>query len=218
MDDSKLLVMDQREGHFYRRNYPHWHVRGGVYFVTFRTYGSVPKEVIERVRNREFDLPSELPDKTKHHEPYVSTYYLNLISQLDDLDGGPHWLRQPEIVKVVKEALHYRDGREFRLYAYTIMSNHVHVLFKQLTNQYEQPIPRIMQSLKWYTAREANKILDRKGHFWKAEYYDHLVRNRTSFLNIARYIAENPVKAYLAKKWVDWPHTWVHPTLRKSLG
>jgi putative transposase len=206
--------MDQREEHFYRRNYPHLHIRGGVYFITFRTHGSVPKAIIERVRNREFDLPSELPDQTKHHEPFVSTYYLNLISQLDRIDGGPHWLKNQTIANLVKDALHYRDGKVLRLYAYTIMSNHVHILFKQLTNEHERPIPKIMQSLKWYTAREANKVLNRTGYFWKAEYYDHLVRNRRSFLNIARYIAQNPVKATLVGAWTAWPHTWIHPAIR----
>lgn len=35
---------------FYRRNLPHTHPSGATFFVTFRLAGSLPAEVIERLR------------------------------------------------------------------------------------------------------------------------------------------------------------------------
>ncbi len=35
---------------FYRRNLPHLHPSGAAFFVTFRLAGSLPAEVIERLR------------------------------------------------------------------------------------------------------------------------------------------------------------------------
>ena len=59
-----------------------------------------------------------------------------------------------------------------------------------------------MQSLKGFTAREANRILNRTGRkFWQAESYDHWVRDDTELERIAAYIENNPVKAGL----VDCP-------------
>jgi REP element-mobilizing transposase RayT len=68
-----------------------------------------------------------------------------------------------------------------------------------------------MQSLKGYTAREANKLLGRHGHFWDAESYDHEVRDANEFANIKRYILNNPVKAGLVKNWRDWKWNWAAP-------
>ncbi len=52
-----------------------------------------------------------------------------------------------------------------------------------------------MQSLKRFTAKESNRILDRTGRpFWQDESYDRLVRNDLEFTRIMHYIEMNPVK------------------------
>jgi REP element-mobilizing transposase RayT len=66
-----------------------------------------------------------------------------------------------------------------------------------------------MQSLKGYTAREANKVLGRRGQFWDPESYDHEVRNGGEFRRIREYILNNPVKAGLVQDWRDWRWSWV---------
>jgi REP element-mobilizing transposase RayT len=38
-------------------------------------------------------------------------------------------------------------------------------------------VSKIMKSIKGISAREANKILKRKGSFWQSESYDHIVRD-----------------------------------------
>ena len=48
------------------------------------------------------------------------------------------------------------------------MPNHVHALFKVEAT----PLSKIMDQLKQYTAREANKRLGRTGHFWAEDYWD----------------------------------------------
>ena len=61
-----------------------------------------------------------------------------------------------------------------------------------------------MFSIKRYTARQANIILNREGNFWQHESYDHIVRNETELSNIIRYILMNPVKAGLVSDWREW--------------
>jgi len=72
------------------------------------------------------------------------------------------------------------------------MANHVHVLLLRITPS------RLLQSLKGFTAREANRVLGRTGEpFWQAESYDHWVRDENEYGRIAAYIENNPVKAGL---------------------
>lgn len=107
-------------------------------------------------------------------------YFEKWEEYLDKAEFGPRWLSQPEIADIMKEALHYRDGKVFDLHTFCIMSNHVHVVFgplrksdwqsdpqgksgwqPDLQSDYQSDIldlPKIMQSLKRHTARQANKI------------------------------------------------------------
>lgn len=50
-------------------------------------------------------------------------YFAMLESCLDKPKTGPTWLSLQPVAKVVGEALHYRDGSDYRLDAYSIMPN-----------------------------------------------------------------------------------------------
>jgi|ERR1041385_8412170 G:T/U-mismatch repair DNA glycosylase len=61
------------------------------------------------------------------------------------------------------------------------------------------------QSIKGFTARQANLILNRTGTpCWQQESYDRRVRDRAGREKIVRYIEKNPVAAGLAQS----PDTW----------
>lgn len=65
-------------------------------------------------------------------------------------------------------------------------------------------ISKIMKFIKGISAREANKLLQKKGIFWQTESYDHIVRDETELGKIIKYVIYNPVKAKLIEKWADW--------------
>ncbi|MGM0587614.1 MAG: transposase [Bacteroidota bacterium] len=137
--------------------------------------------------------------------------------QLDEGSVGPYWLRQENIAELVKEAIHYRDGEEYDLLAYCIMSNHVHMVFS-LDNEDERdisprPVTDILGKLKSFTALQANRLLDRNGPFWHSESYDHVVRDWDELKRIIKYTLNNPVKAGLVSKWEDWPHNYLKEKL-----
>lgn len=84
---------------------------------------------------------------------------------------GPLYLRIPEIANLVVEAVHYRAGslRHYSLHSWVIMPNHVHLLVTPLV-----AVSKLTHSLKRFTAREANRILNLTGSpFWQEESYDH---------------------------------------------
>jgi putative transposase len=202
---------------FYRRHLPHWQPKGAVFFVTFRLKGSLPSEVIKSLREEHerakialHSLPE--PERASQIRPNNQRYFDKWEEYLDKAEFGPHWLFQPEIATLVKEALHYRDGKVLDLHAYCIMSNHVHVVFEALSkSDYQSDLPKIMQSLKRHTARQANIILDREGTFWQDESYDRVIRDHDEYVRTIHYVLENPVNAGLVLQWDEWQWTYCKP-------
>ena len=91
-------------------------------------------------------------------------------------------------LQYAERSLHFYD-----LHAWVIMSNHVHMLVSPKV----EPV-RFLHSVKGYTAREANRILQRTGErFWQDESFDHWIRDEQGFKRIQNYIEQNPVRAGL---------------------
>jgi len=162
---------------FHIRRLPHYSCIGQPIFLTWRLSGSLPV-------NRAF------PAESTAGKSFVAMDRL-----LDTARRGPLYLGLPGIAALVEGAIRYRDTAGlYRLHAYVVMPNHVHMLVTPHTG-----ISAIMQSPKRYTARQANLVLARTGQaFWQEESYDRLVRNRNEFERISAYIERNPVTAGLA--------------------
>ena len=162
---------------FHRRRLPHLQVIGEPVFVTWRLYGSLPD-------GRYF--PPDLAG---------GAAFVALDRLLDNARTGPIYLKRAEIASMVVKALRYHAGvlGQYQLHQYVVMANHVHVLITPGV-----PLAKVMQSLKRFTAREANLMLGLTGQrFWQDESYDRFVRNNDEFHRIARYIEMNPVRAGL---------------------
>jgi putative transposase len=59
-----------------------------------------------------------------------------------------------------------------------------------------KPLAGVMQSLKSFTANEANKVLDRHGTFWMPDYFDRYIRNERRLAAAIAYVENNPVKSW----------------------
>jgi hypothetical protein len=78
-------------------------------------------------------------------------HFAMLESYLDRADDGPTWLSNECVAKLVAEALHYRDGKQYRLDVFSIMPNHAHVVFKpSMQHDIPESLSSIMHSLKRY--------------------------------------------------------------------
>ena len=215
---------------FHQRKLPHLHSPGSTLFITYRLRNSVPQTEIERWKKERRLLEDEChrlkekPDLAQHTRREFHRRWFGQFERMLHEDKGPLWLKDPSIARIVADSLHHLDGKSFDLHAYCVMANHVHTLFTPFLNErslteVRDPILRfesdhptlsaIMQSLKGYTAREANKVLGRRGQFWDPESYDHEVRNGGEFRRIREYILNNPVKAGLVQDWRDWRWSWV---------
>ncbi|MEZ4851759.1 MAG: transposase [Bacteroidia bacterium] len=200
---------------FYRGKLPHFQPRGGTFFVTFRLYGSIPTLVLHKLKEekrsfREYYLSISDPKNVK-----VSHFISKIDEYLAQLSNGPYWLAKKEIAETVSSSLHFWDKKRVDLICYCIMSNHVHAavkVYKQLPNGEEYYLTDFMASVKKFSARRANIILNRTGKpFWEEETYDSLIRTPESLQNVITYIRQNPVKAGLVTQAQDWLWTYTNP-------
>lgn len=209
---------------FYKRNLPHWHPPNAEFFITIRLANSLPKSAVKKLKYQRDFLR-----ETNHTPSNIQEKIFKKYEQLlDKAHYGPTWLSNPEIADIVASSIKYRDNKIYDLYCFCIMANHVHLIFR--VKQTEAKIPnnkksknhptfltKILQELKRYTAREANKILGRSGQFWQRESYDRVIRNHEELEKTIVYVLNNPVKANLVRHWKDWPYSYCKPEFLDNL-
>lgn len=195
--------------------FPHWTADAGVYFVTFRLAGSVPACVKQE---REL-LRKEIFSHAEKQRRDFTVWEREILRELNREqwrqkrhDRGLHFLRDPRIAKITADAFMHFEGTRYRLFAWCVMSTHVHVVFQPLG---EWTVPSILQSWKRYSARKANLVLGRTGQFWRAEYYDHLIRNNDDLQRCIEYTWENPEQAGLKNHQWRWRHDRILSRLTK---
>jgi putative transposase len=180
--------MDHKGWH--SRGYlPHFDSQDVVQFVTFRLADSLPQEAVLNLRG------AARPE--------------SLREELLDRGWGACWLKSDSVARIVEDAFLFFDGERYRLHAWTIMPNHVHVLFTVLPGK---SLSAIVSSWKRFTARKANSEIGRTGAFWQDDYWDRFIRNDEHFAATASYIDLNPVKAGLVEQTGLWP--WGSARLR----
>jgi putative transposase len=217
---------------YYRRRLPHYQPFGATFHVVFRLAGSLPREVIERMRSEreteEKRISGIIDKKLKQIEnlEHRRRYFEKFDALLDGSGIGPRWLAEPSIAGIVAEAIRYRDRKAYDLLAFSIMPNHVHKIcivrrpdwspydhssFNKRRPSSPYILTRILENLKWYTALKCNQQLGRSAAFWQHESYDHVIRDDQELINTVEYVLNNPVKAGLVPSWELWPWTYCKP-------
>jgi REP element-mobilizing transposase RayT len=131
----------------------------------------------------------------------VAEYSPAKLEEYFDRGAGACSLRDPRIGELMADALRFWEGKRYRLLAWCVMPNHVHVVCRLLPGQ---ELSKALQAWKSFTARKANEILGRSGVFWQREYYDRLIRDGGELDRAIRYVVGNPERAGLK----DWKWVW----------
>jgi len=174
--------------------------------VALTTFSDLVQEARERIKHDALGARSSrapagetpaLPNLPRPRKEWHTRGYL------------PHW-EAGEIPQSITFRLYdslpqtLLDQQRYRLHAWVVMPNHVHVL---VTPLHDYSLSSILHSWKSFTAKEANKLLGRGGAFWLEEYFDRAVRDENHFRRVIEYIDYNPVKAGLCVQPEDWPFT-----------
>lgn len=174
----------------YYGHLPHWNQPGTPYFVTFRLADSLPRAKLTTWRKEREEWLQSHPEP--RDEQTRREYYRRFPERLHrwlDAGSGSCLLKAEGNRIVVAAALAFFQGQRYRLDAWVIMPNHVHVIVIPFP---DYPLFRIIQSWKAYTAKEINKRRGSNGRVWQRESYDHIIRNGTAHERIREYIRNNP--------------------------
>jgi putative transposase len=186
----KPSVEDLKKGFrgWHQRGYlPHFDAPAVTQFVTFQLHDSFPV-----TRRAEWE--------TILREPDDSAKRRKLESWLDRGHGECR-LGRRDVAGLVEKVLLEGDGRAYRMQAWVIMPNHVHLVVEV----WDVPLAKLVGGWKGKSSRLANALLRQNGKFWHVDYYDTLIRDGTHLNRAIRYTEQNPVKAFLAKAAREWP-------------
>ena len=115
---------------------------------------------------------------------------------------------QPRVATLVEKTLSQFDDIEYRLQAWVLMPNHVHLV----VDVRDTPLSQLVKRWKGGTPRAANLLLGRRGAFWQEDYFDTKIRDVVHLAQAIRYVEHNPTKAKLVRNPREWP--WSSARLR----
>lgn len=212
------------------RRLPHFHRVGATFFITTNLYGAIPKNILQKLRVKRDSLIEQIKQENqedKERKIYMArrAYFYELDTYLDACQNSPKYLAIPEVATIVEEEIRRYDQQDYNLVAFTLMSNHIHLVL-DFSIQLKQIIPfdldlytnvsEVMRKIKGSSSFHANKVIDNSGNpFWGASYYDRYIRDYNHFFGAVNYTINNVVKAKIATHWMNHPYTWLNPDYRK---
>ena len=177
---------------WYSRGYlPHCDGVSRQQFVTYRLADSLPRAVVLRL-----DQECLTNDEDPRRRARIDTFL--------DAGYGSCVLRRCDCAGIVEENLLHFDRVHYRLLAWVVMPNHVHVLIEPSA---DIELSDIVHSWKSYTATQINRLLlpaQPSGQLWQREYWDRFIRDEAHLRATIDYIHDNPVKAGLVSQADDW--------------
>ena len=107
--------------------------------------------------------------------------------------------------KFIQTIQRYKEICEYKIYAYCLMGNHLHLLLKEGKEPLETVMRRICGSyVFWY-----NRKYGRVGYLFQDRYKSEPVEDNEYLLTVIRYIFHNPIKAGIVTnvhnyKWTNY--------------
>ena len=102
--------------------------------------------------------------------------------------------------RYLERLAHYREKFGFRVLAFCLMTNHVHLALRSGA----VPLSRFMAGLQSSYTQWFNRRYRRSGHLFQGRYKAFLVQEDPYLLTLIRYIHENPKTARMAERPEDY--------------
>jgi putative transposase len=115
---------------------------------------------------------------------------------LEDEDYG-------EFLKIIK---HYKRVFYFKIFAYCLMPNHIHLIMQPKS---PEELAGIMQRLSQVYSNWFNGKYNKCGHLWQGRFKNMVISRDDYFIECISYIEANPVRAGIVKspkeyKWSSY--------------
>ncbi|MGO9740492.1 MAG: REP-associated tyrosine transposase [Roseiarcus sp.] len=88
---------------------------------------------------------------------------------------------------------------------YVVMPDHLHFFCAAGGERHPVSLSDFVGRIKQWSAKAIMAELSLDPPLWQREFFDHVLRSDESYDNKWRYVVENPVRAGLVARAVDWP-------------
>ncbi len=144
----------------------------------------------------------------KRHQPYHIYFDNTLYFLTSRCYKGEEVIQPKERRDFIRDLLKkIFTEYNYRIYAWVILPNHYHLLFK---SRIGTDLAKIMQSIHGKTSRLWNVEDRTPGRKVWTNYWDYCIRDEEDFFKHFNYIHFNPVK----HGYVDNPKDWEHSSYR----
>ena len=96
--------------------------------------------------------------------------------------------------KILKEIVNTKEKYKYELYAYCLMTNHVHLIIFDKNDM----LPKIMQSLEVAYSAYFSKKYEKTGHLFQNRFLSKDIETSEYLMQVCRYIHQNPIKAKIS--------------------
>ena len=105
--------------------------------------------------------------------------------------------------KFIETIKKYKAISGYKIFAYCLMSNHIHLVIKEEKEKIDEIIKRIAGSyVYWY-----NWKYYRKGHLFQDRFRSEPIDDEKYLMTVIRYIHQNPVKAGITEKMDEYEYS-----------
>ncbi len=176
MSIHNTISQNAVKSHYVSHNLPHLFDLDKPIFITYRLKFTLPRRVILEYEEQKSKwladiniLPTaEKLEALKGKDGLFFSWFDDLLERSTEV---PKILHRSDITDIIANSFTHFDGLRYKLLAYCIMSNHVHVLIIPQKNQDSDIYSpaRITYTWKRYTANLINAALARSGSLWQQE-------------------------------------------------
>jgi putative transposase len=133
----------------------------------------------------------------------TTTAYFLTICSAEKREFFSDWEFAKKVITCLKDC---SDRCEYKMLAYCLMPDHLHLLV--CPTEGARPVPKYIQTFKSLSTRifwESHG----KGKLWQRGFYDHIVRKNEDLVEIAKYILANPMRKRLSDDPEEYPFSWI---------
>lgn len=110
------------------------------------------------------------------------------------------FLMEEDKIRFLKTIKKFKIKYDFRLYAYVLMDNHIHIII----NSNGEDISKIMQSINISYTYYFNRKYFRSGHLFQDRFKSIIVEDDSYLINLSKYIHNNPKRAGIIGRAEDY--------------
>ena len=115
--------------------------------------------------------------------------------------------------KFIETILKYKAVSGYKVFAYCLMSNHIHLIIKAEKEEIDQIMKRIAGSyVYWY-----NWKYYRKGHLFQDRLKSEPIEDEKYLLTAIRYIHQNPLKAEIVNRIDEYKYSSYNEYVRDEM-